>query len=63
MAQWTNQKIRKSNAIVHQPMDNPGGLYLAEPGIMAGRQADEIWAGYDILEVCCRLKSSIFCFV
>ena len=32
-------------------------------GRQAGRQADEIWAEYDILEACCRSKSLIFCFV
>ena len=46
---------------------NSGGLYLAEPGLtagwLAGSLADEIWARLEILNACCRLKYSIFCFL
>ena len=40
-----------------------GGLYLAEPGLMAGWLAGEIWVRLEILKACCRLKYSIFRFV
>ena len=51
--------------------EKSGGLYLAEPGLtagwLAGRQAgwlaDKIWARLEILNACCRLKYSIFCFL
>ena len=32
--------------------EKSGGLYLAEPGLMA----DEIWARLEILKACCRSK-------
>ena len=74
MAQWTNLQRTKNSEIQRDRTStygNSGGLYPAEPGLTAGRlagwlagwQADEIWAEYDILEACCRSKSSIFCFV
>jgi len=55
MVQWTNlQGIRKSDGIVHnlwkiwRPAPSGTGSY--------SRQADEIWARFEILKVCCRSK-------
>ena len=51
MAQWTNlQRIEKfeNRTRLYITCGKSGGLYLAEPGLMAGWQAgssaDEIWA-------------------
>ena len=57
---FEDQEIRKSNAIVHQPMEGPvpRNRVLQQ----ACRQADEIWVRYDSLNACCRLKYSIFRF-
>ena len=66
MVQWTNlQLIEKFEnlARLYINCEKSGGLYLAEPGLMAGWLADKIWAMLEILNACCRLKHSIFCFV
>ena len=42
--------------------EKSGGLHLAEPGLMAGWLADEIWARFEILKASCRSKYSIFGF-
>ena len=36
--------------------EKSGGLHQVEPGLREGRRADEIWARFDILKACCRLK-------
>ena len=38
-------------------------LHLAEPGLTAGRQADDLQVSFEILKLGCRLKYSSFCFV
>ena len=59
MAQWTNlQQIEKfvNRTRLYITCEKSGGLDLAEPGITAGRLADEIWMRLEILKACCRLK-------
>ena len=51
-------KIRKSDQL-YATCEKSGGLHLAEPSLMAGRLADEIWTK---LEIFCRSKYSIFRF-
>ena len=70
MAQRTNlQRIEKFEnlARLYINCEKSGGLYLAEPGLMAGwlagSLADEIWARLVIFNACCRLKYSIFCLL
>ena len=63
MAQWTNlQRIEKfeNRTRLYITCGKSGGLYLAEPGLMAGWLADEIWARLVIFNACCRSKYSIF---
>ena len=40
-----------------------GALHLAEPGLTAGRQADDLQVSFEIFKLSCRLKYSSFCFV
>ena len=61
-----DKESHKSNMIVH----NLWKIWRSAPsetGFTAGRQAgsmsDEIWARYDILKACCRLKYLIFRFI
>ena len=66
MAQWMNfQRIEKfvNGTQLYITCEKSGGLHLAEPGLMAGWLADEIWARLEILKACCRSKNSIFRFV
>ena len=66
MAQWMNfQRIKKfvNGTRPYITCEKSGGLHLAEPGLTAGWQADEIWARLEILKACCRLKNLIFHFV
>ena len=66
MAQWVN---RFRNIIFVNPPPLPlsceisGALHLAQPGLTAGRQADEIQADFEIFKIGCRLKYSSFRFV
>ena len=53
MEQWTNLKKFGNQCDCTSIYGKSGGLHLAEPGFTAGRQADKIWVGYDILEACC----------
>ena len=61
MAQWVN---RLRNNIFVNPPPLPllckisGALHLAQPGLTAGRQADEIQVNFKIFEVVCRSKYS-----
>ena len=66
MAQWVN---RLRNNIFVNPLPLPllcessGALHLAQPGLTAGRQADEIQMNFEIFKVGCRSKYSTCRFV
>ena len=67
MAQWVN---RLRNNIFANPPPLPqlsceisGALHLAQPGLTAGRQADEIQVNLENFKIGCRLKYSCFRFV
>ena len=66
MAQWVN---RLWNNIFVNPLPLPlscklsGALHLAQPGLTAGRQADEMQVNFEIFKIGCRLKHSSFSFV
>ena len=63
MAQWMNlQQIENfvNGTRLYITCEKSGGLHLAEPGLTAGRLADEIWARLEILKACFRSKNSIF---
>ena len=61
MVQWVN---RLWNNIFVNPLPLPllceisGALHLAQPGLTAGRQADEIQVNFEIFKIGCRLKHS-----
>ena len=64
MVQWTNLQwiekfVYKSDVTrLYITRENSGDLYLAaEPGLMPGRLADEIWERLKILKASCRSKS------
>ena len=60
-----NQEIHKSDATVYslwniwRPTPSRTGSYARQVGSLA----DEIWARFEILKACCRLKYLIFRFV
>ena len=66
MAQWVN---RLRNSIFVNPPPLPllceisGALHLAQPGLMAGRQADEIQVNFEIFKIGCTSKYSTYRFV
>ena len=66
MAQWVN---RLRNNIFVNPLPLPllcgisGALHLAQPGLMAGKLADEIQVNFKIFKVGCRSKYSTCRFV
>ena len=66
MAQWVN---RLQNKIFVNPPPLPllceisGALHLAQPGLMAGRLADEMQLKFEIFKVGCRSKYSTCRFV
>ena len=66
LAQWVN---RLRNSIFVNPPPLPlsceisGALHLAEPGLTAGRQADDLQVSFEIFKLSCRMKYSSFCFV
>ena len=66
MAQWVN---RLRNKIFVNPPPLPllceisGALRLAQHGLTAGRQADEIQVNFEIFKVGCRSKYSTCRFV
>ena len=70
MVQWVN---RLQNNIFVNPLPLPlsceisGALHLAQPGLTAGRlagwQADEMQADFEIFKIGCRLKYPRFRFV
>ena len=66
MAQWVNRL--RNNIFVNPPplplsCEISGALHLAQPGLMAGRQADEIQVNFENFKIGCRLKYSCFHFV
>ena len=66
MAQWVN--CLWNNIFVNPPplpllCEISGALHLVQPGLMAGRQADEIQVNFKILKVGRRSKYSTCCFV
>ena len=62
MAQWVNRMNRLRNNIFVNPPPLPllceisGALHLAQPGLTAGRQADEIQVNFEIFKIGCRSK-------
>ena len=67
MAQWVNRL--RNNIFVNPPplpllCEISGALYLAQPGLTAGRQvADEMRVNFEIFKTNCTPKDSTFCFV
>ena len=70
MAQWVNRL--RNNIFVNPPplplsCEISGALHLVQPGLtagwLAGWQADEIQADFEIFKIDCRLKYSSFRFV
>ena len=66
MAQWVNRL--RNNIFVNPPplplsCEISGALHLAQPGLTAGRQADEIQVKFENFKIGCRLKYSCFRFV
>ena len=70
MVQWIN-RLRNNIFINPSPLplscEISGALHLAQPGLMAGRQAgrqaDEIQVNFENFKIGCRLKYSSFRFV
>ena len=63
MAQWVNHL--RNNIFINPPplplsCEISGALHLAQPGLTAGWQADEIQADFEIFKIGCRLKYSSF---
>ena len=66
MAQWVSRL--RNNIFVNPPLlpllcESSGALHLAQPGLTAGRQADEIQVNFEIFKVGCRSKYSTCRFV
>ena len=66
MAQWVNRL--RNNIFVNPPplplsCEISGALHLAQPGLTAGWQADEIQVNFENFKIGCRLKYSSFRFV
>ena len=66
MAQWVNRL--RNNIFVNPPplpllCEISGALHLAQPGLTAGRQADEIQVNFEIFKIGCRSKCSTCRFV
>ena len=61
----SEQHFHKSTTMHALPLscEISGALHLAEPGLTAGRLADEIQVNFEILKISCRLKYSSLCFV
>ena len=66
MAQWVN-RLRNEIFVNAPPLpllcEITGALHLAQPGLMAGRLADEIQLNFKIFKVGCRSKYSTCRFV
>ena len=66
MAQWVNRL--QNNILVNSPplplsCEISGALHLVQPGLTAGRLADEIQVNFKIFKIGCKLKYSSFRFV
>ena len=66
MAQWVNHL--RNNIFVNPPPSSllceiSGALHLAQPSLMAGRQADEIQVNFEIFRIRYRSTYLTFCFV
>ena len=66
MAQWVNRL--RNNIFVNPPplplsCEISGALHLAQPGLTAGWQADEIQVNFENFKIGCRLKYLCFRFV
>ena len=66
MAQWVNHL--RNNIFINPPplplsCEISGALHLAQPGLTAGRLADEIQTDFEILKIGCWLKYLSFHFV
>ena len=66
MAQWVNRL--RNNIFVNPPplplsCEISGALHLAQPGLTAGRLADQIQVYFEIFKIGCRLKYSSFRFI
>ena len=66
MAQWVN-RLRNKIFLNAPPLpllcEISGALHLAQPGLTAGRLADEIQVNFEIFKVGCRSKYSTCRFV
>ena len=66
MAQWVN-RLRNKIFVNAPPLpllcEISGALHLAQPGLTAGWQADEIQVNFEIFKVGCRSKYSTYRFV
>ena len=66
MAQWVN-RLRNKIFVKPPPLpllcETSGALHLAQPGLTAGWQADEIQVNFEIFKVGCRSKYSTCRFV
>ena len=66
MAQWVN-RLRNKIFVNAPPLpllcEISGALHLVQPGLTAGRQADEIQVNFEIFKVGCRSKYSTYRFV
>ena len=66
MAQWVN--CLWNNIFANLPplplsCEISGALHLAQPGLTAGRQADELQVNFENFKIGCRLKYSSFRFI
>ena len=66
MVQWVN--CLQNNIFVNPPplpllCEIFGALHLVQPGLTAGRLADEMQVNFEIFKVGCRSKYSTCCFV
>ena len=66
MAQWVN-RLRNKIFVNPPPLtllcEISGALHLAQPGLMAGRLADEIQVNFEIFKVGCRSKYSRYSII
>jgi len=67
MIQWV--ECNQNKTFVNLPSlpwksEISGAVHLAQPGLTAGRKADEIWVNFDIFKITvCTAKPSTFLFV
>ena len=63
MAQWVNSLQNINPPPLPLLCEISGALHLAQPGLTAGRLADEIQVNFEIFKVGCRPKYSTCRFV